>query len=555
MTMKCGASLKFKIATEEWELEAIDHLLYRTFVEEIPQYDANEEQRLVDKFHGENTYLICLDGRKLAGIITLRDRRPFSLDGKLPNLDQYLPPDRSVCEIRLLSVDKEYRHSAVLPGLIALLEKCGRERGFNTAVISGTTTQLRLYQHLGFVPFGPLVGTPGAMYQPMMLTYENYKAHAGPALNTWREAQLKEKPVNFLPGPVALHPSVLEAFAEPPVSHRSRAFLADFQSLRSKLCSMVGASKVEIMLGSGTLANDAIAGQLTLLDQAGLILTNGEFGERLADQATRWGLSFERISKEWGEGFSLDEVRAYLDLKPRIGWLWTVHCETSTGVLNDIRMLGELCRDKGIRVCLDCVSTIGTVPVNLEGVYLASGVSGKGLGSLAGLSMVFYHHNLVAAPHRLPRYMDLGYYAEHSGIPFTHSSNLLSALDAAIERVRTGDSIARRQEMSARLRSELQRRGFRLMATNAPTSPAIITLALPVALSSDEVGLKLEEAGFQLSYRSEYLRRRNWMQICLMGECREDDLLRLVDALTTLCRPESASASPAIDLEPSQTVG
>jgi len=97
-------SLTFKIATEPWEFEQIHTLNYRTFVEEIPQHQPNPDQALVDPFHAENTYVICLHGRRLLGMVSVRDRRPFSLDKKLENLDDYLPPHRSVCEFRLLAV-------------------------------------------------------------------------------------------------------------------------------------------------------------------------------------------------------------------------------------------------------------------------------------------------------------------------------------------------------------------------------------------------------------------------------------------------------------------
>jgi len=533
--MTSNPSLTFKVATEEWEFEAIHHLNYQTFVEEIPQHQINTEQRLVDKFHEENTYVICLDGRRLAGMAALRGKRPFSLDEKLPALDQYLPQGRRVCEIRLLAVDKNYRNGAVLPGLVGLIEKYGRERGYDTAIISGTTRQLRLYRHLGFVPFGPMVGKTGALYQPMMLTYETFTSKAGPALSEWRDPSMKSSPVNFLPGPVALHPSVLNAFSQSPVSHRSKAFLAEFELVRGRLRSLVNVSQVEIMLGSGTLANDAIAGQLSLLRRPGIILTNGEFGERLVDQARRFNLTFQHRAKEWGESFAAEEVGGILERHPDAAWMWTVHCETSTGVLNDIDMLQELCSRRGIHLCLDCVSTIGTVAVELSRVYLASGVSGKGLGSLAGLAMVFYNHSLTSAPDRLPRYLDLGYYAEHDGVPFTHSSNLLRALQTALERIERIDAFARRQRMSEWLRGELRKRGFHIVASEVPTSPAVVTVALGKAFTTEKIGRKLEEAGFQLSYRSEYLRRLNWIQICLMGECRRRDLNRMLEALTTLC--------------------
>ncbi len=115
--------LVFKLATEDWEFEQIHRLNYRTFVEEIPQHQPSAVPRLVDKFHAENTYLICLSNQKLVGMLAVRGHRPFSLDQKLPGLDSYLPPGRTICEIRLLAIEKKFRGARggqVLSGILAL---------------------------------------------------------------------------------------------------------------------------------------------------------------------------------------------------------------------------------------------------------------------------------------------------------------------------------------------------------------------------------------------------------------------------------------------------
>ena len=113
--------LRFKQAAESWEFEAIARLNYKTFVEEIPQHSQNDQQQLIDRFHEHNTYFICLRGRSLIGMITVRDTRPFSLDYKLGNLDAFLPEHHGLCEVRLLAVDREYRNGTVFRGLAALL--------------------------------------------------------------------------------------------------------------------------------------------------------------------------------------------------------------------------------------------------------------------------------------------------------------------------------------------------------------------------------------------------------------------------------------------------
>ena len=74
--MSARPPLVFKFANEDWEFEHIHRLNYRTFVEEIPQHHVSPTHRLVDKFHAENTYLICLSGRKLVGMLAARGNRP-----------------------------------------------------------------------------------------------------------------------------------------------------------------------------------------------------------------------------------------------------------------------------------------------------------------------------------------------------------------------------------------------------------------------------------------------------------------------------------------------
>ena len=155
--MDSNTPLVFKIATEDWEFDLIHQLNYKTFVEEIPQHQPSPLKRMMDRFHAENTYIICLSGRQLVGMLALRGKRPFSLDQKLPDLDSHLPPGRSLCEIRLLSVDRKFRTGQVFQGLMALVWQFFVDNNYDMGVISGTTRQLKLYQHLGWIPFGPLV--------------------------------------------------------------------------------------------------------------------------------------------------------------------------------------------------------------------------------------------------------------------------------------------------------------------------------------------------------------------------------------------------------------
>ena len=528
---KTSAPLIFKVASEDWEFEQIHRLNYKTFVEEIPQHEANPDGLLVDKFHDENTYIICVRGGRLVGMVAARDQRPFSLDQKLESLDSYMPPGKSICEIRLLSIDKEHRDGRIIQGLLTMLARHCVDRGYDTAIISGTVRQERFYRRLGFVPFGPRVGTPGALYQPMYRELASVEEEFSALFRPEPRSPVSQEPVNLLPGPVGIRREVQEAFAQGPVSHRAPKFVADLKRVKRRLSGLVGSRHVEILMGSGTVANDAIAAQLSLGPGRGLIVSNGEFGDRLLDHAGRMRLKFDALRVAWGGVIGRDIIEAALDRGAGFDWLWAVHCETSTGVLNDLGMLKDLCAARQVRLIMDCISSIGTVPVDLGGVYLGSCVSGKGLGAFPGLSMVFHDHEVLSTPNTLPRYLDLGLHAAKDGVPFTMSSNLLYALDAALDRFQSDVVFAEIAEASTWLRRGLRELGYGIVAPDDHSSPAVITVELPEEASSSELGRRLEQAGYFLSYNSAYLLERNWIQVCLMGEISREAVAPLLDAM------------------------
>ena len=336
--------------------------------------------------------------------------------------------------------------------------------------------------------------------------------------------------INLLPGPVAITDQVRAAMAAPAISHRSAHFIADVAATKQLLCSLTGASSVELLMGSGTLANDAIAAQLGLQQKPGLILANGEFGRRLAGQAKRAGLQVELLQFPWGQSLAYDQVAQKLG-ESDFGWLWTNHCETSTGILNELSRLKYLCQKTETKLCLDAISSIGLAPVDLSGVYLASGVSGKGLAAPTGIAMVYYNAPLEPQPLRLPSYLDLGLYAERSGIPFTFSSNLLYALKTAVESLDISTRVQQLGQLSSWCRQQLIDRGITVLAAEAHSAPAVLSMVLPDQLDSYQVGLQLQERGYLISFASRYLVARNIIQLCFFSPVQQVQLLPMLDFL------------------------
>ncbi|MUV36551.1 2-aminoethylphosphonate--pyruvate transaminase [Lentibacillus sp. JNUCC-1] len=514
----------YKTADTPDELEQIHRLNHEAFVTEIPQHEKREDNRLVDRFHKENTYMIAKDQHKVVGMIAVRGNRPFSLDTKLEDLDAYIPMNAAPCEIRLLVIKKEYRKGTVFFGLCEQLIEYCLEQGYTLALISGTTRQEKLYKRIGFRPFGPLVGTKRARYQPMYLSKENFET-SKKGFKQLMDRRKQPFQHQFLPGPVPVSDKAAKAWHAPAVSHRSEYFRDMVSGVQQQLRKLTGAMHAIVAVGTGSHANDMVAAQLSMLNGKGLILVNGEFGERLIDHGKRCGLDFSLIQKPWNTPIFREDIAEILKNEDKIEWLWTVHCETSTGYLFDMNMLSELCDEHNVKLCVDACSSLGVVPVDLSRVYLASGVSGKGLASYPGLSIVFSYEQFQPSV-LIPRYLDVGLYQQSGSAPFTHSSNSVAALQQALENRPQSP-----QPLADRIREMFYSVGMDVLGDDS-YSPGIVTVALPANISVRKFGDCLKEKGIFISYESGYLLKQNWFQTALMGVQKEDSALNAAQEIT-----------------------
>ena len=85
-----------------------------------------------------------------------------------------------------------------------------------------------------------------------------------------------------------------------------------------------------------------------------------------------------------------------------------------------------------------------------------------------------------------------------------------------------------------------------MIGAGAGTSPAVFTIALPPETNSVKLGEMIQESGYLLSYNSEYLRRKNWIQICLMGECTQEKVVAMLNALNRVCGRRGALKTAAV---------
>ncbi|GIW79514.1 MAG: aminotransferase V [Gemmatales bacterium] len=535
----------FKCAESAQEFEQIHQLNYRTFVDEIPQHHDPGEPRLVDKFHKKNRYFIVLDGDRLIGMISVHDQPPFSVEDRLKDRGILRQPGMRPLEVRLLAIEPENRNNTrVFIGLLWLVYDYALSEGYTHLFISGIKERLPLYQRMGFEVLGPPVPNGRASFIPMMLTVGALPAHMMRVKRRW-ESQMQPSPkrsetVCLLPGPVKTSPAVRRAFHEPPLYHRGNEFIDQFQKVRHRLCRMTRAKGVALINGSGTLANEAVAATLASdrNSREGILLINGEFGERLLEQARRFGLKPRILSWGWGQPWNLDEIANVLRTSSQpCSWIWGVHQESSTGVLNDVRGLVRLAKEYKARVCLDCVSSLGAVPLNLEDIYLATGATGKSLGAYAGIAIVFADPNALQHVdfHRVPTYLDIQKALLSPGPRFTFPSPTLRALDAALEQYADDDKATACYERYRRLgvyvRQRLRDLRLEPLASEEFACPVVTTFMPPHDLTSEQFVATCQTWGFEIGGLSSYLAERRLVQIATMGDVRQEEVGAFFDRL------------------------
>lgn len=338
-------------------------------------------------------------------------------------------------------------------------------------------------------------------------------------------------PVNFSTGPVFIHPDVVEAFGGLPVSHRNPAFVTSFNELQQKLCSFTGARYVQLLNGSGTLANEAMLAQIKTWNEPGLVLNNGEFGNRLMRQCQRQGIAFTVFSKNWGHEFNLNEIEWFIERNSDIKWILFTHCESSTGVIINLEQICQMATRRNIKVCVDAMSTIGNTATPFNKVELASCSTGKGLGSYAGLGLVF-SNRLIEPNEFIPGYIDLGNYFKNKGVPFTISSNLVFALHAAIKHTLTTEHLHQNRQLASQVLKGLNDlKTIQVLNTSYQNPSHIFTLVPQNGVRSVELGNLLLEQGIETSYNSRYLIKRNFLQIAVMSLHESNEIALLLDRL------------------------
>ncbi|MEM3700139.1 MAG: alanine--glyoxylate aminotransferase family protein [Candidatus Bathyarchaeia archaeon] len=200
-----------------------------------------------------------------------------------------------------------------------------------------------------------------------------------------------ERELLMIPGPTNVDPKVLRALSKPPLSHTSPEFVEIFKETLNNLKRVfMTENDVFVIAGSGTLALEMAIANLVEPGDKILNLVAGYFGDYFVKISKAYGATAKVLEVPWGKAVKPEMIRNALK-EDSYKAVTVTHVETSTGVANPIKEIGEIVRENSDAFYIvDTVCSLGGMEVRVDEWNIDICVSGsqKCLGVPPGLALL-----------------------------------------------------------------------------------------------------------------------------------------------------------------------
>ena len=341
------------------------------------------------------------------------------------------------------------------------------------------------------------------------------------------------------PGPVTLSERVRRSLLQPDLCHRESEFFDLQDEARKRLLEAYSldpaAWTATLITASGTGAVESMIASLVPADGRLLVIDNGVYGERITRICAQYGIAHERIAGGWMEAPDWDAVSARLD-RGSFSHAALVHHETTTGRLNDLSALAEICRTRGVGLLSDGVSSFGAEPIDFANASLAAvaGTANKCLHGVPGVSFVIARRAALARAAQRTYYLDLARLArlqDERGTPFTPAVHACYGLVEALrEFADEGGRSARHGRYAAlaeRVRAGLADHGVETAIPAGESSVVLRAYRLPRGMTYQTLHDALKAEGFVI-YAGQSGLSSTLFRVSTMGNLSAGDIERLL---------------------------
>lgn len=301
------------------------------------------------------------------------------------------------------------------------------------------------------------------------------------------------------PGPTMVADSVMEArsrvFGNPDVDEQ---FCEEYHEVCLTLADLLHTKNpVYILNGEGILGLEAACASLTEPGDKVLVIDNGIFGKGFADFVTLYGGVPELYTVDYRRPVDVERLRTFLEAHHDFKYATIVHCDTPSGVLNDIRLICPLLKSYGILTVVDSVAAMfgEELLVDEWQVDIACGGSQKALSAPPGLTFVSVSEEALRAMKKRKTpiasfYCNLlvfEHYYEEKWFPYTMPISDIYGLAEAVRLVKEDATrIERHQTIAKAVREAVTNAGLSLYLKEGYAS-TVTVVEVPEGVTDREI--------------------------------------------------------------------
>ncbi|MFA0759914.1 MAG: hypothetical protein PVTTEEND_000880 [Candidatus Fervidibacter sp.] len=359
-----------------------------------------------------------------------------------------------------------------------------------------------------------------------------------------------EKELLLVPGPTPIPPQVQRAMVRAVINHRSPAYEELFARLQEKLRRIFAVTgEVFVFPASGTGMLEALVVNFLSPGDPVLMVSIGWFGDRFGEIAERFGAKVTWLKVEWGKAATPELIAEAMDKAPQpFKAVLLTHNETSTAVVNPVREIAKVVKERGALLLVDSVSGFGAMPLPMDEwqIDAVATASQKALMTPPGIGLVAVREAAWEAVERaqMPRYYwDFRLAREfqrHNQNPYTPPVTLLFGLDAALDLIFAEGMEAvfeRHRRLRNLLRNGIREMGLELFVPDDTIASCSLTaIKVPEGIHGGDLirqlrqRYRVEVAGGQEHLRGKIIR------ISHMGWVHESDILLALASLRSALR-------------------
>ena len=256
-------------------------------------------------------------------------------------------------------------------------------------------------------------------------------------------------------------------------------------------------NKALILGGEGILGLEAACASLTEPGDRVLVVDNGIFGKGFADFVKIYGGEPVLYTSDYHKPVNKDELEAFLEKDHDFKYATVVHCDTPSGVLNDVEAISCLFDKYGIMTVADSVAGMFGEPLNLGNskIDILCGGSQKALSAPPGLTMLWVSERAFKAMEDRKTPIAAYYanillfknYYEEQWFPYTMPISDIHGLRAALDNYFADDTIYTRHEtIAAACRKALKDAGLKLYLESG-WSATVTVLEVPEGITDAQL--------------------------------------------------------------------